>query len=332
MTTPGRNLPLTTRILASLPGPRTLWAGLWALLAVMPPVMLTYVVRLSGHPAGLEFMLTGLRQAFVLAYMLVLALWAGEKVQHDVEAATPAIAQLTAGNARDEDVPPIQGLGGVTGPLVLTAITTAVVTVGLSDLHGWTVALIMIPLEVVINLPLMTLFWSGLALLAGLDRLGRRPLHLDRFPDDPSLGTRPIGGLAATALWIFAAMTVPFLLVSIDNRVSVVIGLVIFLVGIGLFFLSMARLHRQMTAAKHRYLASARALYAEAFEPIKSSWTLTALAERAPLLGAAKALEDRALGIQEWPFDERTNARIVILISSVSLAAISRFVLGSLGL
>lgn len=176
------------------------------------------------------------------------------------------------------------------------------------------------------------MFWYGLALLTGLDRLGRLPLRLDRFPDDPSLGLRPVGALAAMALWIFAAVTVPYLLVSIDSRVDLTIGLVIFLAGIGLFFLSMARLHRQMAAAKQRYVASARALYAEAFEPVKNSWTLTALAERAPLLGAAKALEDRALAIQEWPFDERTNSRIVILISGVTVAAITRLVLHSLGL
>lgn len=330
--TSSHNLPLTTRILESLPGPKTLWAGIWALLIVLRPLLLMYVVRLAGHPAGLELFLVELRLTLVLAYMVVLALWAAERLQQEVDAAAPAVARLTGGDTRVVEHPPLLGLGGVRGPVVLTLVLTVIFTVTLIEPYGLTVAVVMIPTAVIINLPLMSHFWVGLALLTGLDRLGRLPLRLDRFPDDPSLGVRPIGTLAATTLWIFAATLVPHLLIFIDIRINVIIGLLIFLVGVGLFFLSMTRLHRQMVAAKHRYLASARALYAEAFEPVKSSWTLPTLSEQAPLLGAAKALEERAMAIQEWPFDERTNSRIVIMISGVTGVAISRLVLRALGL
>jgi hypothetical protein len=323
---------LTTRILAALPGPKTLWAGVWVLLVVLQPLLLMYVVRLSGHPAGLEFFLVRLRPQLVLAYVLVLALWTPERVQKELDAAARAAARLAGGDTGVVDHPPLLSLGGVRGPVVLTLVVTVIFTATLIEPYGLMVAAVMVPAAVILNLPLMTLFWIGLAVLTGLDRLGRLPLRLDQFPEDPSLGVRPIGRLAAVALWIFAAATVPGMLISIDSRIELIVNLLIFLVGVGLFFLSMARLHRQMAAAKQRYLTSARALYAEAFEPIKSSWTLSALAERAPLLSAAKALEDRALAIQEWPFDERTNSRIVILVSSVSVAAISRFLLGVLGL
>jgi len=324
---------LTTRILSALPGPKTLWAGVWALLVALDPLLLMYVVRQAGHPAGLEFFLVGLRQYLVLAYMVALAFWAGDRLQREVDAAAPAVARLAGGDARGVDHQVLLSLGGsVRGPVILTLVLTVIFTVTLIEPYGLRAALVMIPATAIVNLPLMSLFWDGSRLLTGLDRLGRLPLRLDRFPEDPSLGVRPIGALAATALWIFAAMTVPNMLIAIDRRTDLIVTLLIFLVGVGLFFLSMTRLHRQMAAAKQRYLASARTLYAEAFEPIKSSWTLSALAERAPLLSAAKALEDRALAIQEWPFDERTNSRIVILISGVTGAAIARLVLRALGL
>ncbi|HEV8353526.1 MAG TPA: hypothetical protein VGR24_04950 [bacterium] len=331
MKTSNRNLPLTSRILAALPGPKTLWVGVWALLVVLRPLLFTYVVALAGYPAGLEFFLVRLRPHLVVAYMVVLSVWASERLQQEVDAATPAIERLT-GDAGIDRTRPILGLGGVSGPVVLTLLLTVFLSFTLFERYGLAVAAALVAPYLIINLPLMTLFWGYLALLVGLDRLGRRPLRLDRFPDDPSLGLRPVGALASTTLWIFAALTVPFLLVNIDSRLDLAVGLVFFLAGIGLFFLSMARLHRQMAAAKQRYLASTRALYAEAFAPVKASWSLQSLAERVPLLGAAKALEDRALAIQEWPFDERTNSRIVILISGVTVAAISRFVLAALGL
>jgi hypothetical protein len=71
---------------------------MWALLVVLHPPLLMYVARLGGHPAGLESFLVGLRQYLVLAYMVVLAFWAGDRLQREVGAAAPAVARLAGGD------------------------------------------------------------------------------------------------------------------------------------------------------------------------------------------------------------------------------------------
>jgi hypothetical protein len=47
--------------------------------------------------------------------------------------------------------------------------------------------------------------------------------------------------------------------------------------------------------------AFARALYAEAYEPVRMARTLEALERQHTLLGAADALEKRARAIHDWP-------------------------------
>jgi hypothetical protein len=50
------------------------------------------------------------------------------------------------------------------------------------------------------------------------------------------------------------------------------------------------------------------------------------------LLGAADALERRASGIRECPFDEGTLARVITITTSVIAMTIGRLILEPLGL
>jgi hypothetical protein len=87
-----------------------------------------------------------------------------------------------------------------------------------------------------------------------------------------------------------------------------------------------------MAEAKRKQAARARQLYAEAYEPLRFSPSLEALARQAPLLAAAEALEKRADAIQTWPFSNALLARAVVIATSVVAAVITRLTQRALGL
>jgi hypothetical protein len=111
------------------------------------------------------------------------------------------------------------------------------------------------------------------------------------------------------------------------NQLGLVLGLLVLLIGVALFFLSLRRLNRQMVAVKQREIAWAQHLYAQAFEPLREAGTLEALQRQSSQLSAAEALEKRAERIQEWPFDESTFTRVVTISSTVVAAIIARVLL-----
>jgi hypothetical protein len=98
------------------------------------------------------------------------------------------------------------------------------------------------------------------------------------------------------------------------------------------FFLSLLRLHRQIVEVKASSLALARELYAQAYEPVRSTPTLEALERQHTLLGAADALDKRAQAMHEWPIDEGTVAWVITITTSVIAVAIARLILSPLGL
>jgi hypothetical protein len=87
-----------------------------------------------------------------------------------------------------------------------------------------------------------------------------------------------------------------------------------------------------MVAVKATELAVARDLYAQAYEPLKSSPTPKVLDQQHTLLGAADGLEKRANAIHDWPIGEGTWARVATIATSVVAITIGRLVLNPLGL
>ena len=94
-----------------------------------------------------------------------------------------------------------------------------------------------------------------------------------------------------------------------------------------LLFLAMWRLHRQMVAAKARYGAETRAVYAAAYEPYRIDGSLSTLEAQASVLGAAQALDERAQQIREWPLDQRLGRIMSFAVAAVASTIIGRFVL-----
>lgn len=322
--------PLTERILARLPGRGSTWIALWALLVFVRPVFYEQVLRLTGTPwVPWEFVRSRHVPHIALTYMVVLSFWAVRTLAREIRALEPVLGRLVEGPGAAGI---FAGMSSAAGPLVLTALVTVVTVVDLTQRYGLTAPLVFLPYLILPVIPLMTLFWVYLMLLAGLNAAGRREMKLGPFPEDCSLGLAPIGVLAFRGFLIFCAATLPFMLTNLRSRFDLLLGLTFFVAGVAAFFLSMWRLHRQMLAAKGRHLAWARGLYAEAYAPVRANVTLEAIRERAPLVSAAEALEKRAAAIQEWPFDDRTTGRIVGISMGVVTAVITRMVLRSLGL
>jgi hypothetical protein len=323
-------LPLTERLLGRLPGPRPAWVLAWAALPVAAGLLPgAYLATVGAEPLPVR-LLTGL----VLAYAVVLALWAVGRFSTESRTVERSVDQLAA-EPEQATTPVFRGMASTQGPLALTLVFVAATvwrTVVLGDLWA---ALRWLPVTLLVNLPLLTAVWVYLALLLGLGRLGRRTLSLTAFPQDLSLGLGEVGRLAFTAFWIYAAGFLPVLVVNLANPLGLLLSLGLFLLGVGVFFGCLQGLHHQLLAARGHCLEWAGQLYARAYEPVRSG-SLAALGEQAQALQAAEVIQRRAEAIQRWPFQQRRLAQIAGIVGTVVTfvitGIITRLILIRLGL
>jgi hypothetical protein len=323
-------LPLTERLLGRLPGPRAAWVLAWAAVPVaagLAPGSYLTTVGAESIPARL---LTGA----VFAYAVVLAFWAVGRFIRESATVERSVEQLAA-HPEQAATPVFRGMASTWGPLALTLVFVALTvwrTAVLADLWA---ALLWLPVSLLVNLPLLTAVWVYLALLLGLNRLGRRTLSLTAFPEDLSLGLGEVGRLAFTAFWMYAAGFAPVLAISLANPLRLLLDLGLFLLGVLVFFGCLEGLHRQLLAARRHYLAWAGQLYAQAYEPVRSG-SLGTLGEQAQLLQAAEVIHRRAEAIQQWPFQQRRLAQIAGIVGTVvtfvMTGIVTRFILVRLGL
>lgn len=261
-----------------------------------------------------------------LSFAILFTLWGTKRIARRVESLreTTAIDIDPSGRFRE--------MNDVAGPLVLAAATAIAFALSALIGAGWTAAILRGATWFVLGIALWSFLWTYTSLYLGLDRIGRGRLRTDASPVDPTLGLRPLGGLAFMGLWMLLAWLVPVLLTSLPDVVGVLIGLVVLTGALATFFLSMLRLHGQMADVKAHEIAIARELYAQAYEPVRTAPTLEGLERQHRLLGAADALEKRAHAIHEWPIDEGTFARVLTIATSVVAITVARLILDPLGL
>ncbi len=274
--------------------------------------------------------LTGL----VFAYAVMLAFWAVGRFTRESDTVERSVDQLTAG-PEQAATPVFRGMASTRGPLALTLVFVAVTVWRTAVLADPWAALLWLPVSLLVNLPLLTAFWVYLALLLGLNRLGRRTLSLTAFPQDLSLGLGEVGRLAFTAFWIYGAGFAPVLVINFANPLGLLLILGLFLLGVLVFFACLQGLHQQLMAARRHYLAWAGQLCARAYEPIRSG-SLAALGEQAQLLQAAEVIQRRAEAIQQWPFQQRRLVQMAGIVGTVvtfvMTGIITRLILVRLGL
>jgi hypothetical protein len=261
----------------------------------------------------------------VYAYAVVLAFWAAGRFTSDGSIAERSVDRLAARPEQAAATPLFRSMAGAGGPLVLALVFTAVTVWRTAALGGPWVALWWLPVSFLVNLPLTTAAWAYLALLLGLNRLGRRTLALTAFPEDLSLGLGEVGQLAFTAFWIYGAGFVPVLLVNLASPLRLLLSFGLFLLGVGVFFACLQGMHRQLLAARRHYLEWAGRLYARAYEPVRSG-SPTALAEQAQALQAAEVIQRRAEAIQQWPFQQRRLAQIAAIVGTMTTFVITGIV------
>jgi hypothetical protein len=320
--------PLTERILGALGRPRLLWILVWASSAVLAPLVLLAVLNVRGESGRVSSVPNLVLSQVALSYVVALCLWGVGRLARGARALEPQLVRLTRAER------PIYAPSDVTtvaGPLGLTLAISVVNTAGSIVRYGPS-AIAIVPLLALSLLPIMTFVWTYLQHLVGIDRLGRVPLALDLFPQDRSLGLSSVGSLPFTGFVILFAAAIPIHVTSSFNLSTVAVSLLVVAISVAMFFLSMGRLHRQMAEAKAAYVAQTRALFAEAYAPLRARPTVKELKAQASVLSVGQALEERAERILEWPVDERMTAWVAIIVTGVVTSLIVRVLLVAAGL
>jgi hypothetical protein len=315
-------IPITERMLRRLPGPRWLLITLWAGAVLTTPFVVVGAKWITGSGTAFDG-LGELAPQAVLSYVVALLVFGVARLVDHATALRPDVQRLTNDN-------PLPGEAArrwnVAGPVALSAVVVLVVSWSSWSMNGVIPTMVVLPFLALAVLPVMSFVWTYIRLLIGLDQLGRARLALEPFPQDRSLGLGAVGSLAFSGFAFLVAAAVPTLLATTRNPTTFFIALVILGVNIPIFFLSMWRLHLQMSGAKARYVGEARALYAAAYEPLRTDSSLSVLRSQAPVLDAARALEERAQRIQVWPIDEWLIAIIGFVVAGVTSGIVVRFI------
>jgi hypothetical protein len=323
-----RLVALTDAVLERLAPPRLVWIVAWSLVAPLRPTVLFVILGFDAatprHATLGDLFLT---QA-VFGYVVAVTLLGTTALVGAVRDLGPDLERLTV----PDPATMFRGITSRAGPIALTLVVVAIASPSTYTAYGLGVAVVDLPLLALMTLPIMTFVWTYLTILPGLNRLGASTLSLTAFPADRSLGVGHVGAVGFTGLWLVFAAAMPALLVSGRDVTTFVLVAVVVVISVGLFVLSVTRLHRQMAAAKASYVALTRRLVEEAYGPITADTSLAALQDRAGALEIAQPLADRADRILAWPIDERAVAFITVVVTGVLTSVIVRLVFAAAGL
>jgi hypothetical protein len=320
--------PLTERVLAALPGRRGMWAVIWAFVALLRLGVLLLYVNATGIATASQASVAAALGQVVLGYVILVGLLGTPILVRRVHELDPMLQAIAPAR------PAASWFGrmtSVTGPIVLAAIGVAVSVPSTLAEFGVVIAIADIVLLGIVLLPIMTFVWAYATLLLGLDRLGRADLQLHDFPQDRALGLGALGSVAMTGFWILVVSATPLLIFAGSDLTALGTTITILTIMVGLFILSMLRLHGQLRAAKARYVTMARSLVADAYAPIRASADLETLQGSKQALDAAQTLAERAEKLLEWPIDERMVAWITVVVTGVATSLVVRFVLEAVG-
>lgn len=321
--------PITERVLHALPGRRPVWIVLWSLIPLLSPLVFSTAVRATGRTfSSLEFA-TGIYTQAGLAWACLVMLWGSGHLATDARWTRDELVNSAAGR-----VPTalFTGISRVGGPALLTAVMAVIIVTSNWMAYGPVPPLASLTLLVAYMLPIMTFIWVYVAILADINRLGELPIVLDRFPQDRTMGLGRIGSLASSGLGVLFLAAIPVILVGAIDPLTLAVSLTLVFGVLGIFALSMWRLHRQMATAKKRYVAEARRLYAAAYAPLRDEPDLAALGAASSALSVAQSLEERATGLPTWPIDDGTARFVAVIITGVVTSLIVRALFLAIGL
>src|SRR5262249_27535315 len=116
-------------------------------------------------------------------------------------------------------------------------------------------------------------------------RAGKLPLRLRPFTEDRMLGLKPFGAVSLRLASVYAVIPIVFAVLATVNATSSPNGVAIILstwrpgdfvlvaslvvIGVGLFFLPLLSIHRQLVDAKHRELEWINPQYSDVIKRMK---------------------------------------------------------------
>ena len=177
--------------------------------------------------------------------------------------------------------------------------------------------------------------WTYFATLWGLRRLGKEPLRLKPYTEDPMLGLRPLGSMSVSATTVYFAMTAVVLVTALvypQSPAYLTFLLALLAFGVLLFVLPLLGIHRKMLEEKRRV---ERALAQEAAREWKAMEA--APPEGEPTAGELRRLvlqlrdfvvheraERKAASLPTWPFDPAVTGRIAAIVLTGVVAVLGR--------
>ncbi len=206
------------------------------------------------------------------------------------------------------------------------------------------------PFSTVLNLVFLLFFpilgafvWIYVSSTLGLYQLGRGPLRMKSYMQDPALGLRPLGSLSFALAWPYlAAIGIAALWISLGVPGPGLLFIVaLLIVGVVMFFLPLYAVHRRMVRERERARASVRDHLWERAEKVDTPEregrdpTLLDIMNRLTRLEEASILdreerridraERRMEKIYDWPFDTRIVGRLAALTLTVVAVLLTRY-------
>lgn len=315
--------PLTERIIIRLPGSRWRWIFLWCAIAPVAGILTLTGPRWSALIDSVEMSVS-------LALANAITLWGIRWLSEERQAATPALAQLVQSDGAAAVEAAFRHSGAIAPPFML-ALLGAGIFLGPTYIRApHPLMPLDISLAFAVVLPLVTFVWEYGSLLFGIYGITKMPLQLKDHQVDAMLGLHPIGSLATSAFYVFAMGCVILILGLTGRHIQVLVTGGIFLLGMGLFFLSVSRLHKIQVHEKAARVGETRRQVAEAIEASRGSTDPALLPVHAARLSIAETLERRAANIPEWPFPPAFIGRVTAITTSIITMILGNFILKAL--
>jgi len=187
----------------------------------------------------------------------------------------------------------------------------------------------------VVSLGTGTVLWSFAVTLWGLRRLGKEPLRLRPYTEDPMLGLRPLGTMSVSATMVYFGMVAVVVVVSLLSPQSpayLSFLLALLVLGVLMFVLPLLGIHQKMLEEKRKV---ERALAEQATREWKAMEVAppTADASLAELRGLVVSLrefvaheraERKVASLPTWPFDPQVTGRIAAITLTGVIAVLGR--------
>lgn len=319
-------VPITERVLA---GTR-LGPWLVGIVATLPFVHLVgywALLRSTGLTAdGPESLASGVPMRLLNVYLIVLTFWAAGRISRQLRAVRVTLAT--------SDDRPGTWTTWLLPPLLLDLVLGTANELGhLSAFRPEAAAAAPGPFAFsfavgfLIRIPTLTAFWTAVIALLEVARLGRDG-RLATFPEDRSLGFQGVGELVFELFGLLGAGFLPVLLLS-GGFGDLALNGALLGGSMAVMVLAIWRLHHRMTAARDDAITEARARYAQAYRGAAQAPTDSTAGTA---LSTAEALLRGAESIHEWPFDERTQRLVAIVLTGVVTSLIVRLILYAFGI